>query len=133
MSGAVTPAMENDVMPQLRVSETARSILWLWHNDKGNWYVGSHAVIHEPTGIAIWTANDRYGLSIYYDVPVDDRKKGHPCGGRQIKLKWLDRRALHRAVSGLTNFTASEIQRQVSDWATDKIRNETGRRAHVRS
>src|SRR5437879_4035098 len=75
-----------------RLSAAGEAVLWLWQNDDGNWFVGSHAVVHEPTGVAIWTSNSVYGLSIYYDIPVEDRKNAHPCNGRRVKLKWLDRR-----------------------------------------
>lgn len=122
-----------EIEAMFRTTETTRAVLWLYENDAANWYVGSHAVIHEPTGIAIWTANKAYGMHLYYDVPTEDRKTAHPCNGRKVELKWLDRRALCRAVSGLTKFTDREIQRQISDWATDKIRNTRTRRAYVRS
>ena len=120
-------------MKIFHLSESVKAVLWLWNNDAANWCVGPHAVVHEPTGIAIWTANRVYGLSIYYDVPVEDRKNAHPLNGINVKPKWLDRKALYLAVSGITNFTEREIQRQISDWATEKIRNTRSNRSYVRT
>jgi hypothetical protein len=120
-------------MGLFRMSEAARAVLWLWNNDAANWCVGHHAVVHEPTGVAIWTANKVYGLEIYYNVPERDRKMAHPCGGRKLKLKWLDRKVLYRAVSGATGFAEHEIQRQISDWAADHIRNSCDRCSYART
>lgn len=118
------------MFPFWRLSETAKAVIWLWQREPENWVAGSHAVIHRQTGIAVWTANEQYGLSLYFNVPDRDRANAHPCNGRNVKLRWIDRRWLYRAViEGINISNHREIQKQISDWGTDQIENHIGAKA----
>jgi hypothetical protein len=119
---------------RLGISEKTKAVLWLWVNDQQNWRVGNYAVVHEPTGVAVWTGNKRYGISLYYDIPNRDRLNAHPCSGKKVKLGYWDRRALFAVVvQNKDDFVSETIQKQISDWAAFKIRNNVGENAYQRS
>lgn len=112
-----------------RLSETAKAVLWLWHNDSDNWSRGLHAVCHRPTGVGVWTANQAYGLHLNYDVPDYDRRNAHILGGRELRLGWRDRRVLWRIIGrGMSDLGHKRIQRVISDWGADNIANRIGER-----
>ena len=77
----------------LRISETAKSVLWLLRNDRDGFVIGSHSMCHCGARIGIWTGNECYGLSLYYNVPKQDGS--HILSGRQVRLKWRDRKAIY--------------------------------------
>ena len=105
-----------------RLSETTLAVLYMWENDAKNWRCGTHAIVHQKTGIAVWTANEEYGVSLYVEIPDRDRANCHPCGGQQVKLRKRDRRAIYRTImQGQSIALNREIQRQVADWMTDNI------------
>lgn len=126
----VSPTVREDRQMKLfrpfQLSETAKAVLWLWQNDASNWVVGTHAVVHGPTGIGVWTA---HGLHAVLDIPEHNRANAHTSGGREVRLCWRDRRALYRIITrGIVVGDHERIQRQISDWGADKIAN----RSHVR-
>jgi hypothetical protein len=109
--------------------EETKAVLWTWLNDQGNWVIGTHAVVHEPTGVGVWTANERYGLHLRFNIPTSDRKQAHSCNGREVRLGWYSRRVLYRViVKGISSTARQEICRRLADWASAKIRHDVGTR-----
>lgn len=115
------------------LSDHTKAVLLLWANDPKNWRIGSHAVVHLPTGIGVWTANQCYGVHIVYDIPEDDRLKAHSCKGREIRVGWLDRRALYRAIIKNQETLGQErLQWQVLYWVFSGVRNSVTDPVHER-
>jgi hypothetical protein len=116
-----------------RLSETTIAVLYLWEHDAKNWRIGSHAAVHQQTGVGIWTANKEYGLHLYFEIPDDDRITAHPCSGHQIDVCRRDRRAIYRTVVlGISVSLNRELQRQIADWMTDNIAHHVRGRTSAR-
>lgn len=79
-----------------RLSETARSILWLWESDPSGWVIGSHAVCHPGARVGAWTANRIYGLHVEHHCDVESARTGH-LRGHKIEMNRRDRKALYAA------------------------------------
>lgn len=108
-----------------QLSETVKAVLWLWENDQKNWVMGTHAVVHEPTGVGVWIGNEEYGIKIVYNIPNRDRATGFSCNGRDIKLNAFERATMHAViVRGASGAINAEVRRQISNWTNDKTRHD---------
>lgn len=103
------------------LSDTASAILWLWEKDRGNWAIGSHAVVHCPTGIGVWTANSAYGLDVWCDVPERSRAEGHVLSGRRVNVGWYDRCVLRNVIiRGQSRAAHEDLQHIVFKFGYEK-------------
>ena len=97
-----------------RLSETARSLLWLLENDPDGWVFNSYDAVHRGSRVGVWLANSVYGLDARHSIP-----HGHFLDGRQVKLKWLDRKILFKAFvgGGRSPRKGEPIPFAISEWA----------------
>lgn len=71
--------------PALQPSPVAKEVVRLLISDRDNWERSSHHLTHRGTGVAIWTANEVYGLHLEQE------------DGPRVDLNHRDRRAIYDA------------------------------------
>jgi hypothetical protein len=101
-----------------RLSETARSLLWLLETDPSGWTRTNYAVTHRNACVGVWIGNEAYGLNAVCKLSPNDAYHGFVCAGQKIKLKWLDRRVLWRAFGeGRAAKHGGPVPFAISEWA----------------
>lgn len=63
-------------------TKLSRELVGLYYFDHTNWKRGTHRVVHQPTEIAIWTANSVYGLHVEEPGKPDFK----PCWADRVVL-----------------------------------------------
>lgn len=99
------------------ISETTRSFAWLLENDAAGWVIGSHAVAHRGAQVGLWTANGLFFYEIFYDVPERDCDTGHVLTGKSVKLNFIDKIFVSRALRRSGRNGGTRVQQKISDFA----------------
>lgn len=66
--------------------------------NRNNWVVGSHVMVHRGSSLGIWTANEDYGIKLLTEAKINSDNSTNSGTGREVLLSWIDRKALYRAI-----------------------------------
>src|ERR1700733_6171153 len=81
-----------------RLSDAARSVVWLIKADPDGWLIDRFCAVHSGSRVGVWIANEDYGLKFYYDISKTDLRVPHVLNGTPVEVPPEERKIVWEAI-----------------------------------